>query len=174
MKKTLETIANIVVILVAVLAGALLIKNNFFKAPLARQENLAGRTISLNEIDIGATKATVLLALSPKCRFCDESAPFYRRLGSLKTSPGSGFQTVGVFGEPVETGKEYLTKEGLSTDAVVSRPLADLGVQGTPTLLVVNNKGKIVQSWIGLLNETEQKEVLDVLRTLGACDCLTE
>lgn len=159
-KLSLEKVTNIVVILVAILVAGLLIRNNFFSAPSDTDDNPVGRTIKLDGVNTGAAKYTVLLALSTKCRFCNESVPFYQQLAALRRAPDSKFQTVGVFHEPTDTAREYLTGKGLELDTVVSRSLGDVGVRGTPTLLVVDREGKVVEAWVGALDEAKQKEVL--------------
>ncbi|MBV9210148.1 MAG: hypothetical protein JOZ52_05940 [Acidobacteria bacterium] len=159
-KLSLETVANVVVILVAVLVAGLLIRNNFFHTSSGADDNPVGRTIKLDGVNTGAAKYTVLLALSTKCHFCNESVPFYQQLAALRRAPDSKFQTVGVFREPTDAAREYLTDKGLELDTVVSRSLGDVGVRGTPTLLLVDGEGKVVQAWIGALNEAKQKEVL--------------
>lgn len=159
-KLSLEKVANVVVILVAVLVAGLLIRNNFFNARSVADENPVGRTIKLDEVNTNAAKYTVMIALSTTCRFCNESVPFYQRLAALRRAPGAKFQTVGIFREPPETAREYLNGKGLELDTVVSRSLSDVGVRGTPTLLVVDQTGKVVQAWAGALNEDKQKEVV--------------
>jgi thioredoxin-related protein len=158
-KLSLETVANIAVIIVAIIVGTLLIKNNFFK-PASNENSLVGQTLSLSEVNLKATKFTLVLALSTRCRFCDQSIPFYQRLVSLKRETGASFQTVGAFRESSEAAREYLSGKGLNLDAVVGGPQGNLNVEGTPTLLLINGEGKVVQEWVGFLNETGQREVI--------------
>ena len=162
-KPSIETIANIAVILVAILVASVFIKNNFIRTPPVRRQELIGQTIKLDGVDAHASRVTVLLALSSKCRFCDESSAFYQKLTALSRESGSRFQTVGVFREPVESAQEYLSRKGLTFDRVISHPLDDLKVHGTPAMLLVNSQGKVIKAWEGLMDDTEQKEALDML-----------
>ena len=167
-RPSMETIANVAVVLVCALVAGVFIKNNFFATAPAAQQSLLGKTIKLDGVDIHASKITVLLALSSNCRYCEESTAFYQQLTTLRRKPGTEFQTVGVFRESVETAREYLTRKGLVFDGVVSHSLGDLGVSGTPTLLVVNGNGKVVYASVGLLDDARQKEVLEMLGGPGA------
>jgi len=164
-KPSIETIANIAVILVAILVATVFVKNNFIKSAPAPRQSMVGQTIKLDGIDAHAANVTVLLALSSSCRFCDASSAFYQRLTALRRDTGNKFQTVGVFRESVESAQEYLTKKGLIFDGVISNPTDDLKVHGTPTMLMVNSEGKVIKEWVGLMDDTEQKEAIDLLRT---------
>jgi hypothetical protein len=163
-KLSLETVANIAVIIVAIIVGTLLIRNNFFKAA-SGPDSLVGQTVNLNEVNFKATKFTLLLALSTKCRFCDQSIPFYQKLVSLRREKGVCFQTAGAFRESGEAAREYLSSKGLGLDTVVAGSPLNLHIEGTPTLILINGEGKVIQAWEGLLNETRQKEVFDKLIT---------
>ncbi|HZS47663.1 MAG TPA: hypothetical protein VFC63_21520 [Blastocatellia bacterium] len=166
-KPSVEMIANVAIILLCILVGTVFVKNSFFKPDRAAQQkqNMVGKTISLDGMDPHAANVTVLLALSSACKFCDASTAFYQQLTTLRQKPGAQFQTVGVFREPVDTAREYLTRKGLSLDSVISHPLSDLGVDGTPTLFVINPNGKIIYASVGLLDDAKQKEVLHMLGT---------
>lgn len=161
-KLSLEKVANIAVIIVAVIVGTLLIRNNFFKAA-SGPGSLVGQTVSLSEVNFKATKMTVLLALSTRCRFCDQSIPFYQKLVSLRREKGVRFQTVGAFRESGEAAREYLSAKGLGLDTVVAGSPINLEIEGTPTLILINGEGKVIQEWEGFLDETRQKEVIEKL-----------
>ena len=57
--------------------------------------------------------------------------------------------------EPIETLTGYLSSHQLETDAVVSVNPGTLKVSGTPTLVLVDNKGKVTKQWPGALRERE-------------------
>jgi hypothetical protein len=56
--------------------------------------------------------------------------------------------------------EKYLHDADVSVNQFVSTQLATLGVSGTPTLLLVNSKGKVEKVWNGLLDQTRQEDVL--------------
>src|SRR5690349_12890900 len=88
--KKVETVANISIIIVAVVATAVLVKNHLFKPrlapPVARPAApgpsvpATGSQLSISGVDWAASDRTLLVVVSTGCHFCSESAPFYQRL----------------------------------------------------------------------------------------------
>jgi hypothetical protein len=164
--RSIDFAANLAIIVVACLLGTVLIKNHL----LIRQAEPAGKTqaqdhltagTKLSTFDIAWEKAdqTLVLALSSSCHFCSESAPFYKRLILSKGST----QIVAVLPQPVEEGKGYLQRLGVSADEIRQLPLGDIGVQGTPTLLLVDASGIVKERWVGRLPTEQEASVLGSL-----------
>ena len=53
---------------------------------------------------------------------------------------------------------------GLHIQDVLQSPLAAVDVAGTPTVLVVDKRGKISEAWVGKLAPDSEREVLASLR----------
>lgn len=163
-KVSFETVANLAVTLVAVLMAGVLVRNNFLRQPAAPAQSLVGSNVRLEGVNLGAADYTVLLALSPTCRFCKESAPFYRELVSMRRERGAKFQLVGAFRESSEEAKSFLSGNGISLDAVITKSPAALGVRGVPALLLIDPEGKVIQVWEGALDEAERRELMTKIR----------
>lgn len=73
-------------------------------------------------------------------------------------------QPVAVPPQPVEQGKGYLNTLGVAIDNVGRASLNDAGVSGTPTLLLVDNDGAVVNAWKGRLDSNREREVLERTR----------
>jgi hypothetical protein len=113
---------------------------------------------------------TLVLALSKNCRFCEESVPFYRKLAALKNSSPQGLRLVAVLPDKQEEAEAYLKGNGIVVDAVISMPMANLGVQGTPTLLLLDGQNKLEESWIGKQSDAQESQVIDRLKkACGGC-----
>ncbi len=92
MTRKLEVLANISVIVIAILIGTILVKRYLLSPSTqatAQTSSSSSRTrgsvktgtrISLPGIDWQKSGRTLLLVLSTSCGFCTESAPFYVRL----------------------------------------------------------------------------------------------
>ena len=78
MYKKIELITNISIVFIAALLAVVVVKNHLL--PSRVKEITEGNTIQLTDVDWTENKHTLLLALSPRCRFCVDSAPFYQRL----------------------------------------------------------------------------------------------
>jgi thioredoxin-related protein len=173
--KKIEVLANIAILVTASLLCVVLVKNHL--APASKSANnqptiktnaaqnnyqlKSGMKLSLEGMDWSKNGRTLLLALSTTCHFCSESGPFYRRL--LKER-GGNTSVVAVLPQAVNDGNAYMKRLGISVDEVKQVPLNSLGVAGTPTLILVDNEGVIIDSWVGRLPESEEYKVVDRVR----------
>jgi hypothetical protein len=60
----------------------------------------------------------------------------------------------------VAAGEEYTKKLGLQFDEVRQASLSGLEINGTPTLLIIDNGGLVRNVWVGKLPTQTEKEVL--------------
>ena len=180
MKKTLfrniQFTANIAIIFIAIFFGIIVVKQ--FLSPTPNPEvsakmptvsaastnpaaNIIGKTISLENIDWTTNKKTLVLYISNTCHFCSESSPFYQRL--VKESAEKGIKLIAVLPQPVDQGREYLKKLEVKIDDVYQSPLDSVGVRGTPTLLLANEKGIVTSFWVGKLTSEREEQVISKL-----------
>ncbi len=68
-----------------------------------------------------------------------------------------------VLPESVTAAQDYLKREGVHVDQLRQMPLDRLGVAGTPTMLLLNNRGTVTESWVGMLNPEAQSQALKVV-----------
>lgn len=71
---------------------------------------------------------------------------------------------VALLPQPPMESRAYLDKLGIKLDDVTQAPLSAVGVSGTPTLLLLDNQGAVLQSWVGKLSETDAEEVRSQVR----------
>jgi hypothetical protein len=69
-----------------------------------------------------------------------------------------------VLPQTVAEGKAYMSKLGVEVDEVVQAPLNSIDVSGTPTLMLVNSNGTVIDRWIGRLPAEKEAAVLNNLR----------
>jgi hypothetical protein len=168
--KRTEMVANIAIIVVAVLLGVVLVRNYLLPQPEpqpAMPPTVAaiapGTKLSIPGVDWKANGRTMVLALSTGCRYCTESGPFYQRLAQERAK-AQNLRVVAMFPEPVEQSKKYLSDLGVSVDEVQQGRLDSIGVRGTPTLILVDGDGAVVESWRGKLPGNKESEVLARLK----------
>ena len=164
--KRIELVANLAIIIVAILLGVVLVRSLLLSRHQPNQETVnssprPGTKLSLPAVDWKGNGRTLLFALSTRCHFCTESAPFYKQLVEQR---GAGVRFVAVFPQPVTEGEKYLKNLGVRSDQVKQEPPESLGISGTPTLILVNDSGMITDSWIGKLSTEKQAEVLSRLK----------
>jgi thioredoxin-related protein len=164
-KSTLDTAANIAIILVCIIAAGILIRNNFFppRPPGAAPEAAKGETLAelRGVVPAGSNKALVV-AISPTCHFCNDSMPFYKRLMEQRNESNSPVKVIAAVPAAAAQAAEQqnLTEHGVKPDALVNLDFKKIKVPGTPTLILVDNQGKVLDVWVGKLDESHEREVL--------------
>lgn len=165
--RTIELTTNIVIITVAVLLSIVLVNNHILHGgqPDARALDSprtipTGTKVSLRDVNWAANKRTLLMVLSDGCRFCTESADFYKKLAQERAKHDD-MRIIAVLPQEVSAGQAYLNKLGVSVDEVRQLPLNLVGVRGTPTLILVDDKGLVTASWVGKLPSEKEVEVLN-------------
>jgi hypothetical protein len=69
-----------------------------------------------------------------------------------------------VFPEERSLSQEFLTAHNMKVDQVTpNRPLTDIGVDGTPTVILVKPDGRIAKEWVGELDPKTQDSVISQL-----------
>jgi thiol-disulfide isomerase/thioredoxin len=168
--KRIEVAANIAIICVAVMIGILLIKPYLFtdkSRPAPRDMSIpVGTKVSLPEINWHQNGKTLLLVLQKGCHFCTESAPLYQRL--VKELSGTDIHLVAVLPQDPMDGKKYLDDLGVGIKDVKQAGLSSLGVAGTPTLILLDDKGVVEKSWVGKLSPEKETELLGKLQVTSA------
>ena len=156
LRRVLEISANLGIVIVA-----LIIVGNFVASKWRTKRETDTLTTG-SQVSLSGVKwedgSTLVLALQRGCRYCNESAPFYRRLWQQRS--GSEPRMIAVVpGDKVEVGK-YLNELGVAVDGVVNASLSDIHVSATPTLVLVDRSGRVSNIWVGKLDSNRENEVI--------------
>ena len=77
---------------------------------------------------------------------------------------------IAVLPEKTAVAAAFLGSSGVGTDNVLSMAPLELGVQMVPTLLLLDENGKLKRYWVGEMNQQREREVLAVLtESCSAC-----
>jgi hypothetical protein len=156
MKSKIELVANVILIAFAVVVGSVFLKDRLSPAaPESSVVKVGDRLKNLAGWDWAAHDQTLVLGRRKGCHFCEDSAPLYQRLTAQRRQEGSKFPIVAVFPDTGDTVKEVLLSEGLGVRAPAGVPLETLKISGTPTLLLVDRSGTVLNAWIGVLSPQE-------------------
>jgi len=167
--KTIETFANVGIVIVAMLGAAVLAKQLMGRngvpaataapAPVISRAPAVGTRISLPGVSWSDREHTLVFVLSTTCRFCTNSAPFYHRL--VRESQRTGkVRLIAVLPQTTSDATTYLQQLGVGIDHVIQAPLATLATRGTPTLILVDRSGIVKRTWTGQLPPPRESEVL--------------
>ena len=156
--KKIEMAANVAIVIVA-LAAIGMVARNFWVRPVQPHHNIAtGTKLDLKGEHWQPGLKNVVLVLSTTCRYCTESAGFYREL--YQECKKQHIRVVAVLPQPVNDAQAYLKGELVEVDEIRQASLSDLQVRGTPTLLIIDDKGLVKNAWTGKLPDSVEKEVL--------------
>ena len=157
-EKKIEVLANVAIVLVAFsIVGVLLYKCSPNK-PQTPELKIGGQ-FSLPGANWSNHKQTLVLLLQKSCHFCVESAPFYQKLSTASRAQ-TQTRMLAVLPNPVDEAKNYLKELGIEIADIRQADLGALGVAGTPTIVLVNDQGTIIESWVGKLKPEEEEKIL--------------
>jgi hypothetical protein len=164
MTKRLESVTNIAILIAAVIASAVLVRNYFLSGPGPGlpPQIAVGEKFPLADVDWKGNGNTLVLALAPGCESCSESAPFYRRLTA--ELPAQRIHMTAVLPESVEQSREYLRGLVVEVDDVRQGSFALLKIRGTPTLILVDEQGVVRNVWLGRFPPDKEQQVIDTIR----------
>ena len=127
-----------------------------------------GAKLALHErLRPAGARGAVVLALSTNCQYCTASMPFYHRLQALDAVKTGNLRLSVISLQPEPQMREYLASHSVTIDRIVRFPDSGMTIRGTPTLVLVNAEGEVVNSWAGQLRPDEEAEFLQALNRLA-------
>jgi peroxiredoxin len=128
------------------------------KAPLFKVSDVYGNQFSL--ADRIGNNVIVLVFWSIYCDPCRNSMPSYNALHRKYRGKGLDFLTVNMDGEEMSTAiRAYLTDDNIELPVLLDEPEGDFlkiadpyGVQGTPTIYIIDRKGRISFGKVGTVS----------------------
>jgi hypothetical protein len=156
----LQAISNIATIVVSLLLSVVLVKQFLLPPPQGLGKGTSLKS-SLAGVDWTKNRRTLVLAISTGCHFCSESGPFFQKIANQRDA---GVKLLAVLPQPVAQGRAYLDGLGVHVDDVLQAPLNSIGVTGTPTILLVDRTGKVLDVWVGELPPEREQQVLGAVK----------
>jgi hypothetical protein len=158
--RIIEKFANIAIIVAVVVFLTVVIRGGYLRrspAPDKAPSELIGTTISLPGVNFTSRHASLILGISTQCHFCNESLPFYKQIADQLRGRVA---VIAVMPQTEAEGGSYLEGAGATGVQVVSAKLSSIGVYATPTVVLVDNSGKVKSAWVGKLDDAAQQKVL--------------
>jgi hypothetical protein len=171
--RSVEVCANVAIIVVALAIVAVLYRS--YRLPSTTVSTteqkkpsgpMKGTKLEVSGVDWSQSKSTLVLALQKGCHFCTESAPFYQQL-MQQVSKQNDLRILAVFPQSPDDARSYLEGLNVHVGEIKQSGLAVIGVNGTPTLILVDQQGIVQQSWIGRLSPDREAEVLRLLKRIS-------
>lgn len=162
--RKMETLVNVSIVVVAVALCAVLAKQYLFAGGAAGDMHgpEVGSKLEVAGLDLSGEEKTLLLVVQKGCHFCTDSGPFYQRLAREAAARGGRVKLLAVVPHDAEEGRKYLGELGVPVERVAQASLRKLDVTGTPTLILLD-RGKVSDVWVGALTPDREAEVLGKL-----------
>lgn len=166
-RKLLAAILNVAIVVAALVLSGVLVKKHLLPAAnnsvSARTDIVRGDMLSLPETNWQRNTKTLLLFLHSECQYCTLSAGFYGRLVEASRN-SSDIKLLTVFSDADRGSEQYLKNLNLSSLESKKTDLSSLGINSTPTLVLVGADGVVLDVWKGQLSP---KKEASVIQTLG-------
>jgi hypothetical protein len=122
----------------------------------------AGSYVSLRGVPWAEHDRTLLLVMQPDCAYSETSVPLYRDI--VASTKGTRIGLVAVFPQPETVAREVLRRRQLEITDVKQEQFDKLGVPGSPTLVLVDKEGKVLQVWVGQLSASREADLFAALK----------
>lgn len=162
LSKTLETITNIAVIIVFFILAGFFLKTYISNRP--QVPSVGEKLPEVTGYQWQSNPHSLLLVLRKGCHFCEESMPFYRSLYDLERNNNLNAKMLAVFPDRAEEVNEILRTQNLPIPRMPQMNVSSLKVSGTPTLILVDQNGKVEKTWVGKLDSAGEQSVVAALR----------
>jgi len=122
------------------------------------------RAPELPTLNYKQASKTLVLFVRNDCRYCTASMPFYRRLASSDAHAHNRFRMVAASLQATEETQEYVAAYTLAVDQIVTHESSeDVKVFATPTLLLVDQAGKVLNVWVGKQSTKNERLIEEAL-----------
>lgn len=163
LRANIELLTQVVIAIAIVIAAGVLVKRTFFANPNngARLPGIvAGDRLNVPTIDWAQNKKSLVFFLKKDCPYCTSSATLYRQL--MDEAAKRNVKCIAVLPNSPEDARKYLQYLELPFEKIYTGPVEDYKINGTPTVVFVDQNGIAKNVWIGAQTERE-KEMRDTL-----------
>jgi len=168
-RERLEILTNVAVLLVAVSILAI-IALNYIGGQRPTPQIIEGlqrgqQFPMVSGIDYAGTASTLLIAMNTKCDYCTQSIPFYNQLADIKNTGKISPRAVAIFPNSKDEVQQYTQQYQLKIDHKSAIDFEHLKLAGTPTMILVDQNGRVINFWVGALRPEAQQQFLNSLAT---------
>jgi hypothetical protein len=156
--RRLELAINVSSLLILVTIAVMIRLPHASSAAPARPLYQVGDLLQIPGLHVGKASQTLVLVVSPSCHFCEASMPFYKSLGQARAA-SSQVQIIAAGPDEVADTRANFASHGVVIDDAIRVSLSDLKVTGTPTAILVDRSGTIIELWRGQLDGQGERSV---------------
>lgn len=158
----LDMAANLLLIVVSITVVGLFIQHYVSRqrSVSTNQGPTVGERVAIEDVKFSGSKRSVLIVMQQGCQYCEKSVEFYQRLVQNK---GADVNVIAVFPKLTPQTHDYLVKLGMPDVELRQTRFESINVVGTPTIIVLDDSGRVTNTWKGKLSPEKEDEVIGIL-----------
>ena len=121
----------------------------------------AGETIDVPASWYNSAPHTLILFARKSCAACERAHPFLKTL--VRSVQGKAAVVMGHPTGALADDREYAKSLGIAASATFEAPAGLLKVRSTPTLVLVDRQGRVLNSWEGVGRTEKQAEITEAI-----------
>lgn len=125
-------------------------------APTPMEPTSLGAMLQINGVTWQSGRRTLVFALAEDCQTCTQIEPFIRTV-LTHTSEGE-WRPLAIMAESPAVATEYVAAHGYTMEAHHA-DLRGMGIVTIPTLLLIDQAGRVQQQWVGALTLSDEADV---------------
>lgn len=134
MTRKIELVTNIAILLFVAVVGTIYIRDRYLPPKPPPEVKAGDQLTALPGYSWSSHPHTLVLAVRYGCHYCEDSAPFCKKLAQLETSGQlKDVHIIAVFPDDEIVARKTLELGGLSLDVRSSVSFAAFKIRGTPT-----------------------------------------
>ncbi|MDQ3803897.1 MAG: thioredoxin family protein [Acidobacteriota bacterium] len=113
-------------------------------------------------LNSGGSPQILLVAMTTGCQFCTDSIPFYNQMKAQQSNI-KGTRIVAVFPDSKDEVEKYVRQRQLNIESVAEVDFRLLGIPATPSLILLDGNGKVLDFWIGKLSGEDERQAVNAV-----------
>jgi hypothetical protein len=114
------------------------------------------------------SRDTLVIAVRYGCPYCEASWPFYSEIWAAGSAvPREHLRLIFVSPDNAYLAS-HTVPPGIPMDSIRSNVIFPIWITGTPTMMLVDQRGVIRDVWRGKLNRGQEQEVLQIVKSARA------
>lgn len=164
----LGDVANLAIVLLVVAIGARYVYTS--RQPPVPRFGVGDSLVGVPQAAYAQSERTLVVQTRSTCEACAVAMPVYSKLIMKLREQRPGVRVVIVSVEEQEVGKAYLASHNIRADDYIRPDPIERRYAVTPGLLLVDNAGRVLGSWIGT---PSANQLNDMAKVLGLREAVT-
>lgn len=156
-----------VVLSIVIPGGLVLRRNEGLRNLLSGPPRVIGKGVQIEPLAgyrWNSHEATLIMALRSDCPYCQASMGLYGRISNLWKDQMLNAYPLVLFPDSAKAAEPEIR----DIQRLTNVDYLKLGIRGTPTVLLVDSRGKVLEKWAGQLPPSEEQGLLSTVRRLSA------